>query len=70
MDGTQDSLAAVLELLHEIADGPGSLRVQSRGGFVEEEKEFRLGGELDSDGETFALFNVQAFAGNTYDCVL
>jgi hypothetical protein len=57
MDGTQDSLTCGSQLTEETNDVEGALRVETRGRLVQEEKEFGLGGELDTNGYTFALFD-------------
>lgn len=59
MDGTKDSLTVFGELTEEEKNIPGGLRIETRGGFVKEKKEGRLSDELDTDGETFPLFNIK-----------
>ena len=51
----------------EVADGPRGLRVQSAGRLIQEEKQLRLGGELDADRESLALLDVETFARHTDD---
>ena len=48
------------ELAKELEDGPRTLRVEARRGFVEEDEEGGLGGEFDSDRETLALLDVES----------
>lgn len=61
VDGAEDGLAVVREAADEGGDGPGGLGVEPGGGLVEEEEEVGFAGELDSDGEAFALFDVEAW---------
>ena len=58
MDRSEDGLTVVGELAKELEDGPRTLRVEARRGFVEEDEEGGLGGEFDSDRETLALLDV------------
>jgi hypothetical protein len=55
MNRTQDRLAVSCEFLHQIADGPRSLTVETGSGFIEEQQQFGTGGELDADGEALAF---------------
>ena len=65
MDRAEDSLSVSSELLHEIADGPGSLAVKARRRLIQEEKQFWTGCEFDSNSQAFALFNIKTLAWNT-----
>jgi hypothetical protein len=69
VDGAKNSLAILLQLVQEIQNSPGGLRVQSRGGLVQEEKKSRLSSQFDTDSETLSLFDVETFAGDTDDGV-
>lgn len=54
------SLTTVIgKLAKEKHDGPGRLRIETRGGLVEEYEESRFRSELDSDRETLPLFDVE-----------
>lgn len=59
---TQNSLSAPCELLDQVANSPGSLRVQTRRRFVEEEQQFRPGRQLDTNGQSLALLDIEALA--------
>ena len=59
MDRAKDSLALVRQLPQEPDDVPRALAIQSRGRFVQEQQQFGLGGELDTDRKTLAGFDVQ-----------
>ena len=65
VDGAEDGLAVVGKFTHERADGPGGLRVKTRSRFVEEEQQVRFGSDLNADGQTLALFNVETFTEDT-----
>lgn len=59
MDRAEDGLAVCGELLKEVEDGPGGLTVKTGGWFVQEEKELGFRCQLDSNGQSFALFDVE-----------
>jgi len=59
VDRAKDSLALVRQLPQEPDDVPCALTIQSRGRFVQEQQQFGLGGELDTDRKTLAGFDVQ-----------
>ena len=59
VDSAKDGLALVGEFPEEVTDGPGCLTVEARSGFVEEEKQFGLRGEFDTNCETLALLSVE-----------
>lgn len=59
MNGTENSLAVFGQLSKEEKNVPGGLRVETRGGFVEEKQKGRLGYELNTNGETLSLFNIE-----------
>ena len=61
MDSSEDSLSIIGKFAKEGNDGPGGLRVETRGWLVQEEKKSWLGGELDSDGEELALLYVESW---------
>jgi hypothetical protein len=67
MDGAENGLTVLLQLVQEIENSPRGLRVQSRGGFVQEEKKSRLSSQFHTDGKTLALLNVETFTGDTDD---
>lgn len=69
VDRAQDGLAVVLQFLEQVQDGPRGLRVQAGGGFVQEEQELGLRGELDADGEALPLLDVEALPGDADDGV-
>lgn len=69
VDGAQDSLAVAGELLHEVADGPRCLTVETGRGLVEEEQQLGTGSELDTDRQTLALLDVETLTGDTDDGV-
>ena len=59
MDGAKNSLALVRKLPQKPDDVPRALTIQPRRRFVQEQQQFGLGGELNTDRETFASFDVQ-----------
>ena len=61
VDGAKDSLAGVGEFAQEADDVEGGAGVETGGGLVEEHEELGYAGELDTDGESFSLFLVEAF---------
>jgi len=61
MDRAKNGLALVRKLPQEPHDVPCALTIQSRGRFVQEQQQFWLGGELDTDRKTLAGFNVQRY---------
>ncbi|KAI6776430.1 hypothetical protein HG530_000375 [Fusarium avenaceum] len=69
VNGTENRLACLGELLEKIEDSPGCLRIKTGGGFVDKEEKGRLGGELNTDCKTLALFNIETLAEDTYDGV-
>lgn len=62
VDRGKDGLSVVCELAKEEHDRPRRLRVETGGRLVEEDEERRLGGELDGDGETLALLDIETHA--------
>ena len=52
----ENCLALVSQAAEERDDSPG---VKARGRFVQEEQKLRLGGELNSDGCTLAVFDIE-----------
>ena len=64
MDGAKDSLAGVGEFAQEADDVEGGAGVETGGGFVEEHEEFGFAGELDTNGESFTLFLIEAFSNS------
>lgn len=59
MDGTENSLTVFGQLSKEEKNVPRGLRVETRGGFVEEKQKGRLGYELNTNGEALSLFNIE-----------
>ena len=59
MNGTHDCLPRASKLLEEADDGVSRLRVQAGSRLVEEEKQRGLSSELNTNGETLALFNAE-----------
>lgn len=59
VDGTENSLTVFGQLSKEEKNVPGGLRVETRGGFVEEKQKGRLGYELNTNGEPLSLFNIE-----------
>ena len=55
----EDSLSVVGQSPEEAHNSPSALRVQSGGRLVQEQEKFRLGCELDSDGQPLPLFDTQ-----------
>lgn len=48
MDGDEDGLSSGCELAEEANDVVSRLAIETRGGFVEEEEQLRLGCEFDT----------------------
>ena len=69
VDGTEDRLAGLGQLLEEVQDGPRGLGVQARGGLIDKEQKGRLSGQFDTDSKTLPLLDVEAFAEHTDDGV-
>lgn len=69
MNSAKNSLAAVFQLFHEVADNPRCLTVKAGGGFIQEGEKLWFGCKLDSDCEALSLFHIQAFTGDADDCV-
>ena len=59
VDRAKNSLALVGELPQKPNNVPRALTIQPRCRFVQEQQEFGLGSELNTDRETFASFDVQ-----------
>ena len=59
VDGGEDGLSVVRELAQQQHDRPRRLRVETRSRLVEEDEQGRLGDQLDTDSETFALLDVE-----------
>ena len=59
MDGAQNRLAVVCELLEQRKDRPGGLTIQARRRLIKEKKQLRLCCQLDSYGEALALLDVE-----------
>ena len=59
MDHAKNGLTLVCKLPQEPNNVPCTLTIQSRGRFVQEQQQLGLGGELDTDRETLAGFDVQ-----------
>jgi hypothetical protein len=59
VDRAKNSLALVGKLPQKPDDVPRALTIQPRRWFVQEQQEFGLGSELNTDRETFASFDVQ-----------
>jgi len=57
VNGAEDSLSSRRELLKETDDVERALRVQSGRRLVEEEKEFRFRGQLNTDRNALALLD-------------
>lgn len=67
MNSTQDGLAALGQLLEKIQNSPRRLTVKTRGGLVDKEKQRRLRSQLNTDGKTLSLFDVETLARNADD---
>ena len=65
MNSTQNGLSAISKLSHQLTDRPGSLGIKTRGRFIQEQQQFRLCNQLDTDGQTFTLLHIQTFTSNT-----
>lgn len=59
MDGTQDGLTVLSEFSEEEKNIPRGLGIETRSRFVKEKKKGRLSDKLDTDGETFPLFDIK-----------
>ena len=60
MDCAKDGLALVCEFPEESDKVPCALGVQTGGRFIKEEQQFGFASQLDSDGQPFPSFYVQA----------
>jgi hypothetical protein len=60
MNGTQDSLSVFSKLSEELKNVPRGLRVQPRSRFIEEQEQFGLGNELDTNSQSLSLFDVES----------
>jgi len=65
VNSAENGLTGLGKLLHQIADSPGGLRVETGGRFVQEEKELRLSSKLNTDSQTLTLLNVETFTRHT-----
>jgi hypothetical protein len=45
--------------VNQIENGPGSLRVETRGRLIQEQKQLGLGSKLDTDSQTLTLLDVE-----------
>jgi len=59
MDGAQNCLAVLSEGPQESHDGPSTLRVETGGRLVQEEKKLWLCSELDTDGSALAVLDAE-----------
>lgn len=69
MNGAENGLSALGELLEKIQNGPRCLTVETGGRLINEEEQRGLGSKFDTDSKTLALFNVETFARDTDDGV-
>ena len=59
VDSAENSLAVLGQSINEIENRPRSLTVQTRRRLIEKEKQLGLGCQLNTNGETLPLLNVQ-----------
>jgi hypothetical protein len=59
VDGAENSLAVLGQGVNEIENGPGSLRIKTGSGLIEEQKQLGLGSKLDTDSQTLTLLDVE-----------
>lgn len=59
VDGAENGETLVSKAAQERHDGPGRLRVKTGCGLVQEEQEFGLSGEFDTDGCPLAVLDAQ-----------
>lgn len=64
MDSAENGLAVLLQLLEKIENGPGRLRIETGSGFIQEQQQLWLRGQLDANGESLSLLDVETFAGH------
>lgn len=57
MNRAQDSLTSGGQLAQKSNDVESTLRIETRCRLIQEEKELRFGGKLNTDCDTFALFD-------------
>ena len=69
VDSAENGLAVLLQLVQKIKNSPRGLRVETGSRLVQEEKQGRLGSQLDTNSKTLALFNVETFARYTDDSI-
>ncbi|KAI6771750.1 hypothetical protein HG531_009375 [Fusarium graminearum] len=65
MDGTKNGLACIGEFAQEAHNVECSTRVKTRGRFVEEHKQFRLGSQLDTDSQALSLLSIKTLSDCT-----
>jgi hypothetical protein len=69
MDCAQNGLTGGGKFAKETNNVESALRVETGGRLVQEKQELRLGRELDTDGDTFALFDSKSTFGITNDSI-
>lgn len=60
MDGAQDSLSMIRQLLDQRGNRPRRLAVEARGRLIQEQEEVWFGCQLDADSQPFPLLSIQA----------
>lgn len=59
VDGAQDGLTVSSQLSEQLQDVPRGLRVETRGRFIQEEQESGFSDQLDTDGQSLSLLDVE-----------
>lgn len=59
MNSAENSLAVLGQGVNKIENGPGSLRVKTGSGLIEEQKQLGLGSKFDTDSQTLTLLDVK-----------
>lgn len=62
MDCTENGLSILGQGLHQIADGPAGLAVQSRGWLIQEKQQLRARSQFHSNCQSLALLHVEPFS--------